>query len=269
MSRQVSGSELVAFERCPVYHSNLYIHGRGRIGPPSESIELGKWAHEVLASMMKGIAPNSPEVMNQPWWATDAKARALKLALLAWWDRYSAHTPWDQPVIQVERALSVQMDTFTLVGIPDAIVRFQGALWHVQHKTLDQSRSVATYAQGVAASLHESIYAILIKKAFPSEPYGGTMLNVVRKLSEKGAKEDASRALHLEFIPIADAQLQRAIDDISWAVGHFGITWRNRSSCVSPWGLCAYYESCWQGISLNDDSIYESVNPRERYEERP
>jgi hypothetical protein len=268
---KVTGSELLAFDRCPEFRRNLWEKRRQKQHSESEAQALGKWAHEILANMMKGISPGQLEL---PWFSQLAKARALRLALLAWWDRYSVSTPWSE-VILVEEPLTAQIRTgrppewagdVILQGIPDAMVLWQGALWHCQHKTLDQSQSVENFACSVAQSLHESIYAILAKNRWPELRYGGTMLNIVRKMSEGAMLENASRALWLEFLPIGDRQIERAKDDILWMVDHFDEPWRRRSGCVEVGrGKCPYYEACWEGISLSDDSIYEDAIPDERY----
>ena len=288
MSRlYITGSQLQDFERCPEYHRALWLLNRERIGPENENLLMGTWAHEALAILMRwpGTSP-----VSLPWFGTNAKWQALHLAIQAWADRYSmdVYRPWtklietenpletplviDEQVILVSpkptvlnggKTVSILGQEVWLLGTPDAWVIRHGKLWHVQHKTLDQSQSIANFAFKVAQSLHESIYAILGMAHWPELEYGGTMLNIIRKISLKRAKESPHEALHLEFIPITPEQIERAKLDLLYCVRHFHDGWRRRSACSGPpYGKCPYYEACWQGASLDDDILYQTRKSR-------
>jgi len=103
-----------------------------------------------------------------------------------------------------------------LVGRPDRVVRYQGKLWHVQNRTLSDRTVMSVYLAAAERDLHELAYAHLITRHFKLhlDQYGGTLMNICRKVSKKKLAEDPQSAFIQEFIPISASQVAEAIDDI-------------------------------------------------------
>ena len=268
---EISISEIKDHNLCPMYHWNRWKEERRAVEEQSEAVTLGTYAHTHLADMMKG------RTLRLGAEKLTAAERAVDTALVAWSTQYfhvdSALLPWDE-VLLVEEPLHLQLtDDITLVGIPDAIVKSQGTLWHVQHKTIAQTIPVGVFTQGVAVSLHECGYAALIKNHYPNVPYGGTMLNIVRRMSEKRISDNPLQSLHLEFIPMSDARIADGIADITLKARQILSEYqgerveKRRESCTGLYRnkLCGYYDSCWRGVSIHNDILYEDANPRTRY----
>jgi hypothetical protein len=96
------------------------------------------------------------------------------------------------------------------------VVRYQGKLWHVQNRTLSDRTVMPVYLAAAERDLHELAYAYLIQRHFQihADQYGGTLMNIVRKVSKKKLAEDPDAAFIQEFIPIEQHQVARAIEDI-------------------------------------------------------
>ena len=262
-------SELEDHDFCPEYHHNRWMLQQVGIMDESEPLRLGTYAHKVLERMMRGEKPSFTAKLL-------ASERALDLALAAWWGKLGIAHPWDA-VLETEQALELEVWSpelgqagFVLFGTPDACVTWEGKLWHLQHKTIGQSIPVGVFSAGIAQSLHEAGYAALLQHAHPGIPYGGTLLNIVRRLSEKRALEDPSQALHIEFLAITPAQIERGLRDISHKAQQILAQTRRYRRRAACWGiyrnkLCEYYPSCWQGISINDAVLFEHKNPLSHY----
>ncbi len=223
---------------------------------------MGTWAHKQLDSMMRGTPPCDlvPPEDNAKW-------RALTTGLYAWWEKYGIEHPWEA-VLATETPHKVQLSpSVWFQGIPDSWVVAFESLWHVSHKTIDQSKPPSVFCAQQGQTIHEAGYAMLGADIY-NIPYGGSMINVVRRLSEKRMNEDAMQALHLEFIPISAKQIARARDDILYTAERMNDEHiLRRRVCGGKFlnSKCQYYASCWEGISL-DSILYTDYNPTARYD---
>ena len=106
----------------------------------------------------------------------------------------------------------------TLVGTPDRVIRraSDATIWHVQYKTISDRTPIPVFVAMAERSLHELVYSYLIRTRFslPASQYGGTILNVVRKLSMKALRERPESAFVQEFIPIREEEVDGALRDI-------------------------------------------------------
>lgn len=108
-----------------------------------------------------------------------------------------------------------------LIGIPDTVVTLFDRRWHLQHKTASDRTSMPLFIQLAQRSLHELAYAWLLEGGGGAdlrdlkEDYGGTYMNIVRKLSAKAISLNPQAAFVQELIPLDQKQIFSAILDIS------------------------------------------------------
>jgi hypothetical protein len=137
--------------------------------------------------------------------------------LLDLFDGYKERHEFDETLL-IEAPLEVQLlgGPHVLVGRPDRVVRYQGKLWHVQNRTLSDRTVMPVYLAAAERDLHELAYAYLIQRHFQihADQYGGTLMNIVRKVSKKKLAEDPDAAYVQEFIPIDKHQVALAVEDI-------------------------------------------------------
>lgn len=273
-------SEVQDFVTCPQTWANIWVFGRQPAGDGSEPLRIGTGVHDNLEHLLKGerLVPTPMATLcpEDEGIVTESLDKALGL----WVEKYVRTKPvWDE-VLAVEESYEVDLsEDITLIGKPDTVVRWRNALWHVQHKTLAQSKPVATYIRTLQRSWHEGLYRLLIKKRFPDYPYGGTMVNLIRKMSRKQMDLNPGQALHLEFLPIGEDRSARALADFMfWA--EQVVAWRrkleedptqfvpqNRKSCGGIYGnsLCPFYKVCEGGASLTDDQFFVTRDPLQHY----
>ena len=126
--------------------------------------------------------------------------------------------------LAVEEAMEVELPIglyrHFLQGKPDRVVEHNGLFWHWQNRTLSTSTSIPTYLMAAQRDLHELCYAPLIQKRLNIKPeqYGGTIFNIVRKLSKKSIEERPGEAFVQEFVSIDPRQVQEALEDVA-AIG--------------------------------------------------
>lgn len=137
--------------------------------------------------------------------------------MLNLFDAYRERYEFEETLL-IEAPLETQLlgGPHILVGRPDRVVRYQGKLWHVQNRTLSDRTVMPVYLAAAERDLHELAYAYLIQRHYALHPdkYGGTLMNICRKVSKKKLAEDPESAFVQEFIPIAQEQVAEAIEDI-------------------------------------------------------
>lgn len=200
--------------------------------------------------------------------------------LLALFDHYSDFVA-DQETLFIETPLEAQLPYWagaagehTLLGTPDRVLRTRdGKVWNVQYKTISDRTPIAVYVAAQERSLHELVYSFLIeqKLCLKDGDYGGTILNVTRKLSRKAIKERPETAFIQEMIPIRPEEVKRALGDIAvWADrmdaisrGHVRPT-QNRMADLNRFGnaLSLYWDARRGLVDLHDDRFFESTEPR-------
>lgn len=189
-------------------------------------------------------------------------------------DAYKERYEFDETLL-IESPLETQLlgGPHTLVGRPDRVVRYQGKLWHVQNRTLSDRTVMPVYLAAAERDLHELAYAFLIQRHFKlhQDAYGGTLMNIVRKVSKKKLAEDPDAAFVQEFIPIAPEQVAEAIEDIIQVADDMEsiISGRrravqNRESDKGRFGnrLSPYFEVRRGRATLYEDSLFEGATSR-------
>lgn len=223
-------------------------------------------ARRSVAETLAGDA--DPKVIEQ--------AEVLDIALGAWEEQPK---PWKK-VLAVEQEMEKNLgplpggaEDLWVFGRPDAIVEWRDGWWHVQHKTLAGSKPIPVFSRGVQVSLHEGIYAGLLRENLRDMPVYGTMLNVVRKLSRGTVSKNPRVALHIEFIPIPAMLVHEAEQDVRAEAARIYAAklsaarpTRNRENCTGRYGnsLCTYYGQCWQG---QPQTALQQIDPLAGYKQ--
>ena len=102
-----------------------------------------------------------------------------------WQDRYT----FDIPTLEVEEPFEVQSPFNPYIwfkGRPDRVGVLYGRVFHVQNRSLSPSLHFGTYAKLAERHLHELVYGYALARKYPGYPYGGTVLNLLRKLKPVG-----------------------------------------------------------------------------------
>jgi hypothetical protein len=189
-------------------------------------------------------------------------------------DKYKERYEFEETLL-VEAPIESQLlgGPHVLVGRPDRVVKYQGKLWHVQNRTLSDRTVMPVYLAAAERDLHELAYAYLITRHFgvDQREYGGSLMNIVRKVSRKKLAEDPDAAFIQEFIPIAPAQVARAIEDIIRVAddmvaiieGRREVI-ENRDTDKGRFGnrLSAYFEVKLGRANIYDDRLFKTAVSR-------
>ena len=194
--------------------------------------------------------------------------------MLNLFDAYRERYEFDETLL-VEAPLEVVLlgGPHVLVGRPDRVVRYQGKLWHVQNRTLSDRTVMSVYLAAAERDLHELAYAHLITKHFKLhlDQYGGTLMNICRKVSKKKLAEDPQSAFIQEFIPISASQVTEAIEDIVQVADDMQAIMdgkrraiQNRDSDKGRFGnrLSSYYGVRRGHTTLDDDNLFTDAESR-------
>jgi len=194
-------------------------------------------------------------------------------------DAYEERHKFDE-TLAVEGAIEMPIlgGPHTLIGRPDRVVLYQKKFWHVQNRTLSDRTVMPVYLAAAERDIHELGYAAMIchKYGEPLIRYGGTLMNICRKVSKKKLAEDPHAAFIQEFIPIDPKQVAEALEDISQIADDMDAISRgarralqNRDTDKGRFGnrLSAYFEVKLGRASIYDDHLFQtSVS---RYESEP
>jgi hypothetical protein len=280
----VNISQVESFLECPrlwwwKYHLKRG-HDEGRASydtDGSNALDVGKLWHRVAAG--EEALP-----LDAPLWMV----RAYE-SLLAWEDAHK-----DVTTIGNELELRATLESHVLVGRLDRLVSWRGKLWHFQHKTIAPSKPLGVFKRLIARSFHEVAYAYLVcnTSEIPLSNYGGTILAVVRKLSDKSLA--LQEPFSVEYLPLSGymelvKNLKTHIDAMeSWIPPSYhpfglnitatavalinpprkpkGLPPQNPSACGGKYGnkLCQYIDAC-EGRA--DISSYPQLDPFEGYAE--
>ena len=221
--------------------------------------------------------------------ASDLHAKAsYQLGILAAGLTYWT-VPSDWEVLSIEQVLSASLPRWRtglhhandhiLQGRLDAIVRWNGKVWHVQHKTVDERKNLPLYWRQMERDWHECAYAYLLERN-GFDNYGGTLLIAARKVAAKRLDPtNPSNIIVPQFISRPQHVIDKAVDDIylimnRWqanldaarASGGPGNFIEDRDQCTGPWGNspCPYLDVCNGLISIDDPTKF--VDTPDRYE---
>lgn len=255
----------------------------------STALDVGTWFHSLMEFYFKSRRDHPDGIPNPKSWAAmeaaklrieqshryaDSEFDRITWSLL---NDFSDH--WDlafEPtsIHSVEEPFRIQLPSSShhLIGIPDTTVWIHKKLWHLQHKTTS-STTMPVYIATAQRWLHELAYAFAISEIADLEPseYGGTYLNVARKLSAKARLENPRSMFVQELIPLDDRQINHAITDIVRIADRMERIRNNKEQPIqnrladtNSWGnaLSPYFEVNLGLTSLDDDSLFQDLETR-------
>lgn len=262
---KISVSQIKRFVECEMKAHFEYTLLRGR-DKRAMALDIGSLAHIALEAKLKGepwiqatdeyLASLPPEVSVEV--GEDFAVLAPSLAL---WS-----PPEDWEILGTEVEMEIGCGKHTIVGRLDAPIRWNQAVWHLQHKTLAATVPVATFCEQQRTDWHEIVYHRMLQDAGLT-PVGGTVLNIIRKLSAKRLAENPQDALiPPQYLPRTDEIVQEALDDLSQLIDDIEAG-RNgtrriikcRSSCGGPYrnSLCIYKPVCDGDVNIDSDSYVD------------
>lgn len=255
----ISVSDLKLHATCPMKFNYQYRLRRGT-EDRADALEIGILAHAVLeAKLGRGnweerLAVPMPALKDWP-----AVAEILRV-----WE-----APEDWKIVAVEKELRLPLGSDTLVGRLDSIVEWNGAYWHLQHKTLAGSKPVELYAETQRTDWHECVYqAMAVAEGYT--PFAGTMLNVIRKLSLGTVKANPSAYYRVMAITRSEQIVFDALADIGQRLKDIEAESRGdrriekiRGACGGMFGnsLCHYKAVC-DGAAQIDEPPFVQIEPR-------
>lgn len=178
--------------------------------------------------------------------APDHVQRAYGVVML---EKYAQNYPSDRSeftVISVEKELTRKVGSHVLMGRLDLLVERRSepkGIYHMQHKTVGHTVAMESYVRGFDLDWHERAYALLAREA--GYACNGSIINLLRKT--KVPSYLRSYVMHSE-----EALSRFEHDFLSEAAGieqaeAFHMYPQRPTSCVKPWGLCAFHSACVLG----------------------
>lgn len=166
----------------------------------SGALDLGKLVHACIEDFYKtGVMPRVDDDLGEV--GDKAKSAIQSYAFLAKLkDNFT--------VVDVEKRFDVPLEDIgvTFVGVIDAVVRVDGQLWLLEHKTCSQHWSDERLAMANQHVLYE-----LVAEELYGEPVAGTMYNFLRTTKRGGEfHTDAKRV----YIPANHAARTEAYEDL-------------------------------------------------------
>jgi hypothetical protein len=297
----VNASQLTDFQRDELSWFYKYVQRRSRRGEGyALPLQIGIWFHSLMESYFAAIRGEHDHASPKSIAAVEATKTLIemKLALesvgsfdtldfnrecLSLLELFSSrwqlsYTP--TKILQVEEILRVPIGAsgHHIIGIPDTVIRINGLWWHLSHKTMSDRTPVQPFIEAMARNLNELLYAHMICTTQAIDPslYGGTYLNIARKLSAKAARERPESAFVQALIPIDPSQVSYALSDVATLVARMQSIINeeippvdNRDSDLSRWGrgLSPYFRVKTNTEDLFDDSLFEPTVTR--YDQEP
>jgi len=279
------------------FKCEVYAHNRWRLGaqPVFEGVpmRIGSAWHAAMESLMKGgsldmahqAAANVLSTVDESMLPEKKLDEFIEQSELVRFLIPHVSFPPEWEILQVETELQMNLEALdgtiiTLRGRPDAVIRWNGKLWHVQHKTTNKSVSWPFYEQAIARSFHEAAYTAMLEASkLYSEPVAGTVLLGMRKLSLASAKKDPQSCFHRAFIPVMDRAraLQTIVrrgsyilkEDVVFEADMPLQLLQNRDSCLGSFKNmpCAFLEVCNGQRKLEDPAYFKHVDPYAVYAE--
>ena len=256
---RINISALNRYLECPRKWWYEYVLGRGRASR-SQALMDGILWHQVVSGEVE-LPEDAP-----PW---------MKPAFEAWLEWKEKHS--DIAILDTEVTLEAPLGPHTLFGRLDALVEWEGKLWHLQHKTMAKSRPLDVLIRTQKRSFHEHAYKHLViahttpgLEKYPDWvpewgrlPYGGTILVVCKKIT-------TALPIHVEYLTInggheeAMLELQSIINSMACVIVPTEHPIQNRNSCAGPYlnSLCWAIDAC-DGIRSIDS--YDEIDPLEGY----
>lgn len=175
-------SAVQTYLECPRMWYHKYILKRG-IETDSEALRLGILWHQICAGERE-IELSDPEWMH---------------SALTEFDLWKLDHP-EVKFLGVEVEMEAKLGEHTLIGRLDSLIEWNGKLWHGQHKSTAATTNIPIFSKLISRSFHEHGYRLMVEQKY-GKPYGGTILFIAKKLTDKALSEGKSPFM-VEYLPI-------------------------------------------------------------------
>lgn len=276
MKVNVSAVKTFLYDQLDWYYAYVLKRVPRQVSP---ALQMGTLWHGLLEELAKTSSREAAkewafkEIANDGTFL-DVEFQEQAEHMLNLFDAYRERYEFEETLL-IEAPLETQLlgGPHILVGRPDRVVRYQGKLWHVQNRTLSDRTVMPVYLAAAERDLHELAYAYLIQRHYQlhADGYGGTLMNICRKISKKKLAEDPQSAFVQEFIPINQAQVAEAIEDIVQVADDMVAIMdskrralQNRDTDKGRFGnrLSPYFEVRTGRSTLYDDNLFTAVESR-------
>lgn len=240
MTDRISISRINSMGFCPRFHHFQYTLN---LEPKSadDSLNVGKLVHATIEAYYKNhrVMPIIPDDLGEV--GQKARSATQTYSLLA-----RMQDNFD--VVDVEKAFDVTLEDLGVrfVGVIDAVVRVQGQLWLLEHKTCSQHWS----AERIQLANQHVLYELVAEELY-GEPVAGTMYNFMR-ITRRGGEwhTDAKRV----YVPADSHARAEAYEDLAGKLGAIRSGYKSRNP-GSHCSYCAMFRLC-QSDYLGGDSQY-------------
>jgi hypothetical protein len=251
---RVSISQVKDHLLCPQLAHNRHVLRRG-LDKRSDALDFGTLWHREMAFRL------------MPKW--EAPLIYVPSETLMAYEEWRGECPeWERPegweVEGVEVGMSMPLGQHEIVGTLDAIVKWNGKWWHLQHKSLAESVPLSVFCETQRMDFHEIVYQRMAEMQ-GYMPFRGTILNVLRKLSRKRLRA-GENPYHIEEMTREAELVEETLRDLNRVIEamQFETPIKNRSACGGLYrnSLCQYHSVCGREITLDDERY---VDLEERY----
>lgn len=236
---KVSVSRINSMGFCPRQHHYTYNLNLEPI-QPADSLSVGSLVHSGLEQFYKtGTMPVVPDDLGE----VGDKARS---ALLGY--RLMAEMHDNFQVVDVEKKFSTQLEgtDVTFTGIIDGVVRLDGQLWLLEHKSCSQHWS----DERIGLSNQHVLYELAAQELYGDEVHG-TIYNFLRITKRAG---DFHTDVKRVFVPADQHARVEAYEDMMGKIDAIKFGFKSRN----PGQQCAYcsmFKLC-QSDYLGGDTQY-------------
>ncbi len=269
-------SHVRAHLECPTKAYNEHVLRRVPLGRPV-ALDVGGCWHLAMEGYLKNKSKETGLMAVRDYLISIVDEPNYPKVATGWGAIAPAYWAWKWPdeweLLEVEKLVEFKFGSpyeLIIQGRLDGLVKWAGQYWHLQHKTLNPSTPLSVYFAYIQRDWHECWYEFACRQAGYT-PFGGTILNVCRKLSAKTIAADPKSAISVQYIPRTEAVVRKAMFDLELIGQQLtvdkdfpGAIIQNRSACAGRFGnsLCPYLDVC-NGIGqLEDDSLFKTAEDR-------
>ena len=198
--KRVNVSSVHDFIRCRRRWIYAWYLGRvPRVEAPA--LVFGKLLHLVFETHFDGVPMEEALARAKKFAKSHAKIAGtreeetswnLGLKELEYYEPVLKHWTDTYPItrtLEVETSFQMSLPNgVELVGRPDRVVVIWDSMYHVQNRGLADKIPLALYTELGMRNLHELVYAWALKQKYPEIPYGGTVYNILRKVTLQDRK---------------------------------------------------------------------------------
>ena len=254
----ISVSDLKTHVTCPQLYDHTVRQRKARPGDAAPALVLGTLIHKALEA----------KLLRKPW---RASIEQHELTLLR--DYEPVLDLWEPPatweVLGTETEVRLPLAPGIMgVGRVDGRIRWNGKVWPLQHKSLASTVPTHVFAEVQRTDWHECFYQAAIE-AETGEKCGGTILNIIRKLSAGAIARNPGAAIELHYLTRSPEIIREALADMAIRAlriqeeGEGAPIEKTRSACGGMFRnyLCSFKPVC-DGLESINGSGFITIEPR-------